>query len=790
VKIARVFAIVLSLVFSFGVCANAAVPSGEPQIEGVPDMPGSSMWIPWSDFKDILEKLIDVRCGVPDAPPPYDAVVSSADYSAEVGEGGVTVAVAAKVFVLKQEGWALVPVMKAGAPVSDATLDGKPTALVTKNDGILYLVLKGFGIHELAVNLELEPSTDRGARRFVLPTVLSQVNHLEVRIGRPDIVVKVSPGGQMESRTVGSSTVATGSFPPADQVTVSWARSVPRAEKEAARVSAEVRTMLTVGEGLGVYTAIVDFDIQHKPVSEFVMALPSDVTVADVSTEGLVDWRVSEVEGGKELAVSISYEALGYHQVAVTYENVLPSDDEVAFEVVCPIVKNVVHEVGYLAVAVTTNVQVDPKEGSLENLVQIDPSELPPDLRGSGDQKVLYGFKYIKHPSRVELDVVRHKDASVLTCEVEQADYKVMLTDEGKQIIEATYRIANRSLQYLALTLPEGADLWGVYRDGEPIKAAEDDGKILLPVFQGGMHKTFNIKILAYRKTGKLLPFGSKRIGLPTLGVGVNRVNLTLYLPERFRYFGFGGKLRMGQGSSRIASRPSGQQTVLMEYLSAEPTDEIIESLGATPSPGESAGEHEISAVGKSIIKYRAEQSQVQPRVSSAPVQAANVDYIRAMTRGALPVEFDVAWEGTPYHFSTLIVDPKEETFVKFFYGRRVDYRVLKLLAFLLAAYIGYLLAKAIIARRHEAVEKPRRTVVWLIVLVLFLFLIPAGGLSVVFLGFVLGFVIMLFHWRAIKKRIEPGASSEPSRGPKVESPPEKEQPQNPEGEEEQGGSS
>ena len=63
-----------------------------------------------------------------------------------------------------------------------------------------------------------------------------------------------------------------------------------------------------------VYTTIIDYDIRHKPVSELAMILPPDVTVADVSTEGLVDWTVSRTEESQELTVSISFEAVGRHR--------------------------------------------------------------------------------------------------------------------------------------------------------------------------------------------------------------------------------------------------------------------------------------------------------------------------------------------------------------------------------------------------------------------------------------------------------------------------------------------
>lgn len=58
--------------------ASAAKSFAKPTPPQAPQMPGASMWIPWSDFQAILEKLSAPRPPAPDPPPPVDAVVSGA----------------------------------------------------------------------------------------------------------------------------------------------------------------------------------------------------------------------------------------------------------------------------------------------------------------------------------------------------------------------------------------------------------------------------------------------------------------------------------------------------------------------------------------------------------------------------------------------------------------------------------------------------------------------------------------------------------------------------------------
>lgn len=655
-----------------------------------PDLPGAALWVPWADFKKILDRLTAAG-PTPPEDPPVDAVISAADYQAIVGDNGVSVTVTAAVNVLKEKGWARLAVLGTGLPLADATLDGKPTALLDGNDGTLHLAVRGLGAHALKLRLELPLGKDDGPTQFTLPALRAPVHRLTVRVDRPDLEIRLSPSGHVQSKTVGATTIATGAFPPTSSVVVSWTRRAPKSAKAEARVAAEVRTMLTVGEGLGVYTAIIDYDIQHKPLSRLGLLLPAGVAVADVSTEGLADWRVSPVDDGQELRIELAFEAIGRHQVAVTYEQTLPTEATLTVPVADIAPTGVVHEVGYLAVAVRTNVAVTPHEGSLKNLAPLDVTELPADLRGSGDQKVLFGFKYLKHPFGLDLDVVKHKDATVLTCKVESANYRIMLTDDGKELIEGTFRIANRSRQYLALTLPPGSDLWGAFRDGQPIKAAESDGRILLPIFQNRPGDTMTLRVLAYRNNGALWPFGRRGLDLPTLDVGAGKVFVEMFLPTRYRFFGFGGDLRPTQAGAPTSVTTSDQP------------DDPMAGKGGEMSEG-----LDLDLLDENR-RYRNEQSKIQWQAANLPVQAANMNYAGALARGALPVAIQVQWDGQSHRLGKTIVDPDEKLNVRFSYALRSRSEWVGLLVALLAGLIGYLAAAYLVARKTADVPLPSR---------------------------------------------------------------------------------
>ena len=660
-------------------CVLASVAFAQ---QSPPAMPGATMQIPWADFKDILAKLEAAGQSPTEELPPYDALLATASYTAEIVGDLAKVTVDAGIVVYKQKGYAKVPVLPTSVPLESASLDGKPTALVNENDGLLHLVVSGAGVHSLTLSLAYPISDKGGPRSFSMMTLRSPINAVEVRIPTADQQVMLEPGGIMDSENVGGKTVARGTFSPVDRITVKWSRKADVSQKGEPRISAEIRTMVTVGEGLGVYTSIVEFDIRHKPTSLFTFLLPADVTVADVSTDGLVDWNAEKLDDKTQrLSVQLSFEAVGRHQIAVTYEQALPAGDDIELNTADIRAENVVREVGYLAIAVRTNIQVT--TSNPVNLASIDISELPADTRGGGDLTVLHAFKYIKHPAAVTLHIVRHTDASVLTSFISNADYRMMITDAGKLVTEATYEITNRSKQFLTMTLPANTDLWGVFRNDQPIKAAAKDGQVLIPIFEGGLTKSSTVRVLTYTRLSKFHLLGARNLALPTVDVGINRATLELYAPYEYRYLAFGGTLDVSTG---------GVTTVMLEGNQA-------------PSAGDAEkgwADDKMLSLDENI-NYRNERSQVAQQISDIPVQLSNAAYFNTMVRGALPVKVNIQWTGEIFRFAKEIVDPGEKLDVSFLYHFETRDKIVRMVLFLAALYAVYLLLTALLSRRRPA---------------------------------------------------------------------------------------
>ncbi len=630
------------------------------------NLPASSLSIPWSDFQGILEKLSTKEAEPDPEIPPIDALISSAEYFVDVKEHIASVRVKAEVIVLKDEGWSDVDIIHAGIHLDKVTLDGKPAALRPVDGKVLKLILRGAGIHQLLMEYEAPLEDAGGPKELTFPLIKSQINHLNMTIGEPDLQVALSDGKFLSCKSVGNKTSATGSIQPGRTETVTWVKATSKQEKQEARVSAETNTLAVVGEGLVVYTSIVDYTIQHQPVSTFKMLLPSDVAIADVTTDGLVDWKADQTEDGQKLTVNIAYGAVGKQRVSISYEATLPNERDSVIKNADIRIKNVVRDAGMIGIAVQGNVQLEVKEA--ENLVPLDVKELPKEIRDEKGIIILLAFKYITHPAVANLRVIRHKTADVLACIVEEANYRIMLTGRGKELMEASYKIVNRTQQYLSMTLPEEMILWGVFRDGVPVYAAKDNGNFLLQISGAKDDKPFEIRLIAFRERPFRKFFGSNAFVLPILDAPVHNLKLDLYLPKDQQYFGI---------DSNIDSM------MLKGYAMHE-------------------GRKIFPEIKKDEYVYRTSHANSQtPYIfTDDDGVAVNDEFSNVMTNRALPVQFQIDWEGILYSFSTRIVDPNEKMYASAWHILLVRSKILNVMV-LIAAFILGIISGLILRRRY-----------------------------------------------------------------------------------------
>src|SRR5262249_16109536 len=92
----------------------------------------------------------------------------------------------------------------------------------------------------------------------------------------------------------------------------------------------------------------------------------------------------------------------------------------------------------------------------------------------SGDAKVARSLA---------VDVARYAQQAVLMANVEEARYRVLLSKEGKTLVEARFAIRNNQRNFLKVTLPAGATIRSASMGGNPVRPGQaQDGSLLLPL--------------------------------------------------------------------------------------------------------------------------------------------------------------------------------------------------------------------------------------------------------------------------------------------------------------------
>jgi hypothetical protein len=79
--------------------------------------------------------------------------------------------------------------------------------------------------------------------------------------------------------------------------------------------------------------------------------------------------------------------------------------------------------------------------------------------------------------------VARYTQQAVLTANIEEARYRVLISPDGKTLVEARYAVRNNQRNFVRITLPPGAALWSASLAGRPVRPGRGpDGSLLFPL--------------------------------------------------------------------------------------------------------------------------------------------------------------------------------------------------------------------------------------------------------------------------------------------------------------------
>jgi len=557
-------------------------------------------------------------------PPPVEATLSRVDYDLHVNGEFASGRANLTIDVLK-DGWVRVPI-PAGLLVREAQLDGKSVSLVSgltgKSGSQLSAVLSHAGRSTLVLDVALPISANAGEESIALPPSASGVTRATLELPRQGVDIRLT-GGLLSDRSETQNTnrwvvYATGNSP----LTFSWKRKTEDRRGELPlRLRGNLTQILGLGEDSASLTAEVTLEIAQGLAREVKIRVPPQITINQVLGASVADWESppSEKSGEKsaELTVTFLEPVDKSARFVITGETRLLRDGQITIPLLQLL--NAERISGGAAVEVLGAGEIkDVKTQGFENADASDLGELVANRQSPSLAAFRLRAGDAKQPRSLTINVARYDQQAVLLANIEEARYRVLLSKEGKTLVQARYAVRNNQRNFVKIALPAGATLWSAALSGQPVRPGQaPDGNLLLPLEKskaGGSSADdspeFAVEIV-YLMPGTIwTDKGKAHIALPALDLPVSRTGLQVYYPPLFR----------------VASEPG---TFRTETFS-EPFSPVLSASGAGAAGGSVGGGSGNGVdIGSSALVVNAPSPEVvappPPGVSGLPMNGRDM---------------------------------------------------------------------------------------------------------------------------------------------------------------------
>jgi len=494
------------------------------------------------------------------AAPPVEATLTRIDYTLKVDGDLATGEARLTVDVIKN-GWVRIA-MPDGLIVRDAKLDGRPVNLAMKTTdkgpGRADLLLSKTGRSVLTMQIVAPVTTVAGTDVLHLPVSNSAVSHATVELLRQGVDVRISGGLLLEHAedANGSRWVANGRG--GEPLTFAWRRKVDDTRaNQPLRFRGSVSQLVGLGEDASQLNAEVQVDVVQGLANEVRVQLPEHLTVNQVSGAMVADWDVSN----NELKV------LFIDPVQTTVRFTLSGELRIprAGKLDIPLIRlpNAERETGGVGVEVVGAGEI--KDRQANGLEETEAGELG-QLISSRQSPSLIAFRFQsadgKSGRTLSLDVARYTPQAVLTANIEEAEYKTLITADGKMLVQSRFAVRNNQRNFLKLTLPSTAVLWSASVAGRPIRPGQaPDGSFLLPLEKsrsGEDAPAFVVEISYLDRSASWADRGHARLSLVTVDLPISKSRLLVQHPPLFRVTPMSGSFRvsgyMGPDSPALRS--------------------------------------------------------------------------------------------------------------------------------------------------------------------------------------------------------------------------------------------
>jgi len=351
------------------------------------------------------------------------------------------------------------------------------------------------------------------------------------------------------------------------------------------RISGTLTQLLCLGEYSTSNNAEVNLEVAQGSARVARIQIPDKVTINQVLGAMVADWEVK----ANELSVTFLEPVEQTARFVVTGETRSPREGEIDI----PLLRllNAERETGGVAVEVLGAGEI--KDLKFEGLESADATDLG-EMVSNRQSPSLAAFRFRSGDSKLtrslSLNIARYTPQAVLMANVSEARYQVLISNEGKTLVQARYAVRNNQRNFLKITLPPGATLWSASLAAKAVRPGQSpDGSLLLPLDKaraGEEAPEFAVEVVYLSRGTVWNDKGQFKLALPALDLPVSRTGLLLYHPPLFKVIPEPGAFRMEPYSNPISSALNPSVTYSVTGAGIGPgVGGAVSAFSAAPAP-------------------------------------------------------------------------------------------------------------------------------------------------------------------------------------------------------------
>ncbi len=403
-----------------------------------------------AQFRNLLEKMKPrTSTGVER---PAESLLRRSAYKGRLAGGAVLVLadISADVFPATPGAYVSLPLFPGQIAVRDIRLNDLP-ALIEIKDGRYTVSTARAGQLRIAVDFALRATGDQ-VQGITFPVPRTPITTLEFDLPHRGLEVEVPGAQQLEVSERGGGTHVFAVLTPTETVSLRWRKKIAEAPAGPAKVYADTLTLISIEEDAVRINVEIALSVLQNTIPALWLRVPEGYNILDVRGPGVGDWRELTRKEETYLEVPFDFPKKGNFALTVAAEKILPGAAQAAgyegFTVV-----DAIREKGFLGVELKGAAEV--VVSSVEGADVLDVSELPGALIGRSLKPLIFGFKYLRSPYALVLDIKKHEEVRVISTVIDLASGVTLVTEDGKIVHRVVYSVRNTSKQFLELALPK-----------------------------------------------------------------------------------------------------------------------------------------------------------------------------------------------------------------------------------------------------------------------------------------------------------------------------------------------